>query len=211
MVGSWAASVYTFSQTSVADDVLLGPIVDPSDIDLNNLNEMNAACARKVTDVEMVKLMIEYQIETNSSLFDSWKYAVQTVYLDPFEILAGHPFAYNQLTVQEIKRKNPTLQNVSFVTSKACCGRGSGKKEVVCRPISLIASTMVGPSTAAPFTTARQNFSFLEVTPVGAGLLYSRDLVFTNATGCESAYRVGGVVEPFAFGAAGVSPANGLR
>lgn len=57
--GSWATIVYSYKQTDVKDSVFLGPILFPSEITLERLQEMSPDCARSLTDCDFVKVTLE--------------------------------------------------------------------------------------------------------------------------------------------------------
>ena len=105
--GSWASSVFSFSQhRDISDDELLGGILQPSELSSDKLSEMSPACMRSfVADNGILRMIngnftntfmccytfvhsygTEFFIALNDSvvttLADAWTLAVQQIYLD---------------------------------------------------------------------------------------------------------------------------------
>ena len=197
--GSWATAVYTYAQTNVSDSVLLGPIIAPNMISTANLQEMDANCARRVTNADMPDIMLTHYLNSNDSLFESWEYGVQTVYLDPFGIPDGIPFSQDINTVRKIKERNhPLLKDVEFMLPRSSARMGPTVKD---RPIPLIAATLVGPLHMGAIEEENRNYTLFEMTSLSAGVAYSLNITYTRLSDQIKQKRevtVGGLLEPFA-------------
>ena len=66
---------------------------------------------------------------------------VQQVYLDPF---GGHPFSFDEASVNDIKSRNPSLVNTDFMLPR------QRSAEVDSRPLPLMGATLVGPLSMEP-------------------------------------------------------------
>jgi hypothetical protein len=134
--GSWATLAYTFSQLNVSEQTLLGKILLPEELTLDNLKIMDSQCLRSVTAVDFVGLALHALKDgIVPSLADSWAYATQKTYFEPFGITAGAPLSWDAKTVADIKSRNPLLKDVQFVVP------GNSK-----RPFPMVGTAIVGPS-----------------------------------------------------------------
>jgi len=213
--GSWATSVYSYAQTDVPDDVMLGPIVAPSDIVYDQLHEMDPLCVRAYTNScigEIAIMAIKNDVPGVDKLADGWAYGVQTEYLDPVGITAGAHWSWNEASVADIKRRNPSLKDEKFLLPAKPT-----------RPFMVLGSAAVGPADHAPYPTKAHNFTMIELTPLYVGNAYSMDvdyqdgnkLVHTEHIHKPETLTIGGYVETFGFGrsgdAKGSAPLVGLK
>jgi hypothetical protein len=116
--GSWATITYGYSQIE-DDSVLLGPITDPSAITREGLSEMNEQCARGFT-TPLVLLRIFQDIFTKeaSDVGDAYADVLSATYFEPVGINRDTLFSWNENTVSDIKSRNPSLANETFITPK---------------------------------------------------------------------------------------------
>ena len=193
--GGWLSTVYTYSQLSVTDDVLLGPIVSPEELSRDRLNIINADCARSFADRNITRDTLKYWLTGKYALSDAWGQAVADAYLHPAGILDGRRFSVDDETVADIKRRNPTLEDSEFYLPRS--------KD---RPFYIVGSTIVGPVAGAPFKADRHNFTMLEITPLYIGQMQALDVRYTYNEGViftrSTTRHIGGAIEPFAFGGA---------
>lgn len=95
----------------------------PEDITNKNLSLMSTKCARSFPNQT-------FAITSYDNLFEKWNEGIQRVYLDPAGIPRYTPFSYNQDTIKDIKKRNPHLENVSFISLKQKSHGVDGKKKV---------------------------------------------------------------------------------
>ena len=76
--GSWATSVYSYSQLNVSDDVLLGKLDEnPADITYDNLAIMDESCARKNTNMDYNALFKELILSNpTKTAYDLWQSSI---------------------------------------------------------------------------------------------------------------------------------------
>lgn len=196
--GSWATVVASYYQNnSVSDEILYGPILQPQQIFLENISDMDPSCARSFTD--------NYK-EDDSLLYTGWLSAVQEIYFDPSGIFRWAPFTYNDETQSDIVQRNPTLADTTFMKVRGTDVSIEGIKQ---RPYPIIQSTLVGPTALLPWNSENRNYSLMEWTPLSAGVVYTRDVTFNPEKGTTQHSTVGGLVEPFVFNASD-APVIGL-
>lgn len=189
--GSWGVTVYTYYQYDfVNDSVMLGPIVFPSDITYDNLNDCDINCVRRFPSSNYID---------NSALFSGWVDAVQAIYLNTSGISTNVPFSYNNDTVSDIKKRNPSLADTEFYIQ-----RGNNDKKIPgidTRPVLIVQATMDGPFNHMPWDPSNRNYSQLEWTPFTAGITYTKNIVYNGKeenSSYHSIQTIGGYVEPFA-------------
>ena len=117
----------------------------PDQMTSENLKEMNTTCARSFVNKDMSALAL-YALETGaaSDLADAWVYACHDVYMAPVGVSRGTLFSYSQENVDNIKRRNPSLETVEFLLPKDAS-----------RPFPVIGATLVGPTAGAPYFNNR--------------------------------------------------------
>ena len=218
--GSWATSVYSFHQNeTLSDDELLGAIISPKDIIYSDLSIMSKNCARSYTNVETIhtRAMKGIAIDKTSSTklnddsddvtFAMWSEAVQTTFLDPAGITRGIPFSYDSVSVEDIKKRNPQLNETDFLVVR----KESKIHGIASRPLPMMGTTLVGPTTDLPYTPTNRDYSILEITPLSVGVLQSRVHTYGSTN-----HTIGGLIEPYAFGGeeapvTGMSPDVGME
>jgi hypothetical protein len=218
---------YTYSQLNISDDILLGPIVQPADITYSNLQtDMQPQCLRTLTNVSFSAVLRKHEdrirrkrLAGNSGSADpymdddddgisfaAWKAAVHEIYLAPVDVPTNVPFTWNRHTEADILKRNPNLfaQSTTATTFILPTSEVVGDTPGVDRrPFPIVAWTLIGPSTIAPFTPANRNYSFVESTPLATGVMGSRNSVsFTKLdnTASSKTVTIGGLVESFTFG-----------
>lgn len=200
--GSWATVVYSFKQVDVNDAEFLGPILLPSELSMDKLEEMSPRCARALTDCDFVKVTLDAVKDgTVDTLAEGWAYATQKLYFEPVGIRAEVPFSWNAATVADIRARNPSLDDVEFMLPADTS-----------RPFPLIGAGIVGPDEGAGYAYPDRNMTFLEMSPLYVGQMRSLSVGYKYHKSLRTHYKtVGGFVETFAFGLSGQGPVLGLR
>ena len=189
---SWALVPLLFATNAPDTGELLGlPIVAPSALSKEVLASMSPRCARSFAQPSIVAAFEESLkargafSDPLSAVADSWTDTVQRLFLDPVGIPRGARFSWTAATVADIKARNHTLQNATFLLPAGDW------------PFPLIAATLVGPVAFGPYGPRYHNFTRFEFSPQYVGQLHVRDVSYQ----AKSA-KVGGAIEPFAFEAA---------
>lgn len=113
--GSWATVVFTYYQKdNITDDEMLGKVILPGDIVYQDLQYMSEGCVRSYTSTPYF---------LSGLAFSDWMDAVQAIYFTPAGITRGTPYSYDPKTVADIKSRNPSLINTTFLLIR---GTGSG-------------------------------------------------------------------------------------
>ena len=201
--GSWATITYGYSQIE-DDSVLLGPITDPSAITREGLSEMNEQCARGfTTPLVMLRTFQDIFTKEASDVGDAYADVLSATYFEPVGINRDTLFSWNEATVSDIKSRNPSLANETFITPK----KG--------RPYPLVAATYVGPSEFAPYRTPNANWTYFEMSPLYMGQMFERNVTYHHERLLKrrrhyTQTTFGGAVESFAIGREGSqAPATG--
>lgn len=161
---------------------------------------MDPSCVRGLTNVNFVGMgMDAIKNGIVEGMADAWCYSTQETYYEPVGIKRATRFSWNEATVEDIKKRNPSLQNEIFLlpTNKN-------------RPYPLVGSAIVGPNAGAPYSYDTRNFSMIEFTPLYVGHMRSLDVSYNYHLGIKHTKRVGGAVETFAFPKYGAAPSVGL-
>ena len=195
---------YSFAANGASDEVLLGPILDPSEFSLEKLQEMNPQCMRAVTNGNFVPAMLQKMKETNIGIGEGWINQVQAVYMDPLGIKGQQPVAWNAQHANDIRTRNPSLGDADFTMPTN-----------VQRPFPIVGSTIVGPDAGAPYSSSgdgggNRNFTMFEMSPLYVGSLLTTDVEYKYSKGMKHTIRVGGAIESFAYNRHGTAPASGL-
>eukprot|EP01034_Spumella_vulgaris_P026327 gene26327-32893_t len=197
--GTWATIMYTYAQ-GVNDATYLPPIVNPEDITYSNLNDMTSDCALGYASADVAGdaalALLQPDISTAS---DAFAYALSKDFLENVGIQKGVRFSWNQATVNSIKTRNPALSAAPFILPTNTN-----------RPFPVIGTTLVGPTIASPFSDNNHNLTMIEITPLYVGQMKTQDVRYNYGTNSHTVIRVGGVIEPFAFGRSGDAPTVGL-
>ena len=95
---------------------------------------------------------------TVKGMADAWCHSTQETYYEPVGIKRSTRFSWNQATVNDIKKRNPSLKNEIFLlpTNKN-------------RPFPIVGTAIVGPNEGAPYSYDTRNFSLIEFTPLYVG------------------------------------------
>jgi len=223
--GSWATAVYSYSQLPVTDKVLLGEIPLPENIVYDDLSIMNATCARGFTnyDYSSSESSSSYHRHLTNAVqnaaFKSWTASISKIYLEPCGVQRGKPFTWSEDSFAAIQKLNPTYVNLeSFYLPRSSLPdvklsrhkyaryeKSKGQIDPVdvdARPFPIVAFTLIGPQTIAPYTVSNRNYSLVEVSPIATGVLYTRDAVEYKADNAsvQSSMVVGGLIDTYAYG-----------
>ncbi len=128
---------------------------------------MDPSCARGLTDVNFVGMGYEaIKNGTVTGMADAWCYSTQQTYFEPVGIKSNTRFSWNQATVDDIKKRNPSLKDAEFLlpTNKD-------------RPFPIVGSAIVGPNAGAPYSYDTRNFSLVEFTPIYTGHMRTRKII----------------------------------
>jgi hypothetical protein len=161
---------------------------------------MDPSCVRGLTNVNFVGMGYQAVKEgLVEGMADAWCYSTQQTYYEPVGITSATRFSWNEAVVNDIKARNPSLQNEPFLlpTNKD-------------RPFPLVGSAIIGPNQGAPYSYETRNFSMIEFTPLYVGHMRTLDISSKYHLGVKHTQRVGGVVETFAYPKYGQAPKNGL-
>eukprot|EP01031_Cornospumella_fuschlensis_P041033 gene41033-50056_t len=200
--GAWATMVYTYAQHSSDDNVLLGPILQPSEITVDKLNQMDPRCVRSFTAKNLTLVALNaYSKGEVPDIFSAWAYGVQTLYLEPAQIKQNVFFSWNDATVNEIVGRNSrSLSKSDFI-----------KPLRADKPFPIIGTAVMGPAAGAPYGPKNQNYTLLEITPLYVGQMKTQDVEYAySPLGIKHTRRVGGLIEPFAFTVHGKAPVFAL-
>ena len=197
--GAWATTTYTFAQIK-DDNILLGDILYPEDITQEKLEIMDPLCARSFASANLTLIALKaYKDKIVPDLAAAWAYGVTKTYLEPAGILREKLFSWNAETVSDILKRNRQFKADDFQTPVNAN-----------RAFSIIGSTLVGPSTGAPWMANNQNYTLIEFTPMYVGQMKNLDVEYKYSMGITHTKRVGGVIEAFAFARNGTAPLIGI-
>lgn len=200
--GAWATTVFNYAQNNVSDAELLGSIVEPQSIRYSDLQEMSPNCARGFASKNLTLIGLKALIDgTVSTVQDAWIYGVHETYMAPAGIKHGDYFSLNKDTVDDIKKRNPSLAEENFLLPASSN-----------RPYMIIGTSLEGPSSLGPYLPETQNYTMIELTPLYVGQMKAQEVTYTSQKGLSRTRHVGGVVESFAFSTEGsVGPTSFLE
>lgn len=201
--GAWATMTYSFDNSGVSDDILLGSVAPPEKISRIGLNIMDSRCARSFASSNLTLIALKaWKDKQVDNFAGAWAHGVQTTYFDPVNIATDAPFTWNQDTLNDIVKRNPSLKDTKFMMPKAG------------RPFPLIGTTMSGPLDYAPYNEKNHNMTLLEITPLYVGQMHGMTVQYTDGSGLVKrthSRTVGGAVEPIGVSRCGsASPSMGL-
>ncbi len=212
--GSWATHAFAFYQRGRApgvaasdDEFLCGDPVPPANLTRGRLDVVSATCARAIaTSLFQQADDDDDQTKTEGTVADLAIWGLWTSTLKKCGVPLGGSFTLDNATLADILRRNPSLSRDAFVLPS-----GSPAEH----PFPVIGTALLGPYRLEPFTAGAraQQWRMLEITPLYVGQPHTSEQVtyvplLPWAAGPRTA-RVGGLVEPFAFGGA-AAPAVGL-
>lgn len=200
--GAWFTMCYTFSKENVSDATLLGPILNPENFTREELQVMDPRCMRRVTNGSFVPAMLQDMKENHVGMAEAWVNRVQSVYMEPLGIERHMPIAWSQEQVDDIRARNPSLQDRAFALPASSS-----------RPFPIVGSTLVGPGAGAPYTVgedSNRNLSMLEMSPLYFGAMNTRRIDYHYKHGLTHTRTVGGAVEPYALTRTAPGASTGL-
>jgi hypothetical protein len=152
--GSWATAAYTYVKSEVKDDqILLGRIVYPADIEYDALTKLDYDCLRRLPTANFYGIMLKNELGQVSP--DMWIDSISEVFLEPIGVKRGTYYAYSDEEVQDIKRRNPSLEDAVF---------NLPAKEA--RPFMILGASIIGPNSnhRTVYGTGDQNYTLMEMT-----------------------------------------------
>lgn len=200
--GAWATITFTFVQNVTDDEIFLGKIVPPAQINYDELKEMDPACARSLPYKELTLIALQaIKDKTVDNVAAAWSYAVSKTYLEPMGIRPNVRFSWSKDTVSDIKGRNADLVDAQFTIPVNAN-----------RPFPVIGTALVGPIDGAPYTSKTQNYTLLEITPLYVGTMKNLEVQYKyKSIGRVHTKHIGGAIEPFAFPrTGGGAPSHGL-
>ena len=135
--GSWASSVYTYSQHA-SDEEFLGDIVPPENITRAGLKSMPAECARKAPGANNFDTIFLSKLLSDGA-DQAWLAAVGEVFLTANGIDPTALFTLNAATLADIRARNPALANQTFLLPHAG------------RPFLVLGTAFLGPVSMTPY------------------------------------------------------------
>jgi len=201
---SWANAAFTYlqpSQLGLSEGEFLGEILDPSELTLQVLKQLDMRSGRAAP----VKTNLFYLLG-HMTLFSHihprfiYGEALQKVFLSHAGIPPYSQISWSPNILAKQKAKNhDALNNTTFIFP--CEGQDGCQK-----PFAVLNAAVLGPLLAAPYTTATDNYVPIEFTSLYVGSPQHHDLEYTTK-GKKGQTRlvnftVGGLIETFAFGGA---------
>ena len=193
--GAWATTVFTFASRDAGfapdDDTLLGSIISPSKLQLADLRELNATCARSAATANFVAKVAGGIL--SHGLDGAWLNAVEDIYLRAFGIDPGAYTAWSATTIADAIARNPSL---------AAAGARFVIPRDASRPLPILSAALLGPKAMVPFALASRAYTTLEVSALAAGVPLVQNVTYTRKTSIIRAKteqrQIGGLVEPWA-------------
>lgn len=183
--GAWFSTIFDYAPTGISDATLLGPILNPTEITLQNLAEIDPQCIAaplvQLTSNNLTTVKTNFMLGVTQSETQAFNrvYArlLNEFMLKPFHLDDPHTFfTLDRDAVERIMTHNPTLKPGNFYTMRPD------------RPFLI-----VGAMHAYPLDETQVSRLF-EYTPLYSGT----PQLFTGA-GIDGTDIGGGYVESFAF------------
>ncbi|MGB0388775.1 MAG: hypothetical protein ACPGWR_28480 [Ardenticatenaceae bacterium] len=183
--GGWFGTIFTYASTDFDDATLLGPILEPEEITIENLSQINphmiTAPITTMTDSNLLSVTRDIMrgiILSDTAAFNRFfSRMLNDTLLKPFQLDDHHKFfTLDDEAVRDIISRNPSLKPEHFYTARPN------------RPYLICGSTHVYPP--GPDQVLRP----FEFTP-----LYSGMAEFFQDAGHEGVHLGGGYIESFAF------------
>ncbi len=183
--GAWFGTVFSYAPTTISDTTLLGAVIEPEAITLDNLAMLDpqygaAAFARFSTEqVGTIKtgMMVEIGRYATPPFNRLYSRTLNEFLLKPFALDDPHKlFTLDQTAVAEITARNPQLQPADFYTMRPD------------RPYLIAGAVQAHP------VGADQRLRMVEMTPLYTGLPQA-----FPGEGADGLDIGGGYVESFAF------------
>jgi hypothetical protein len=162
---------------------------------------MKYECIRRFASANLGMIAMEKlgSGEANS-IAEAWYSAIQLMYLDPVGIAPNQRFSWSQATVNDIKRRNPSLEHEEFIIPANDSW-----------PFLYVGITLVGPTKYAPYGKNNHNYSRIDITPLYIGQMKTTDIIYKYFFNLlKKVVRIGGLVESFAFAPTGLGSSGGL-
>ncbi|MEM6722008.1 MAG: hypothetical protein AAF611_21955 [Bacteroidota bacterium] len=202
--GSWASTIFTYYQEGAAsDEQLLGTIMAPEKITLDNLNQMPKGFMGEVITKSLFDNLFErlgLDLISHGILQEMdfiWIDGIGHTYLKPFGLYdPKHPkyFTLNEIIRDDIIKRNPKLDASDFIMVHS-------RKGDIKRPFLVVNSSVLGPNKDLPIRNP-ENLSVFNYTPLYIGSNVALDVTDKELISKREVNFLtgGGFIEPFGFG-----------
>jgi hypothetical protein len=210
--GSWASTIFTYYQEGAAnDEQLLGKIMAPNEITLDNLQVMPKGFMGEVITKSLFDNLFErlgLDLISHGILQEMdfiWIDGVGHTYLKPFGLYDPKKpkyFTLNETIRDDIIKRNPKLNASDFITVHSQEGD-------IKRPFLVVNSSVLAPKKDLPIRNP-ENLSVFNYTPLYVGSnqplnVTDKELIFGKTINFNTG---GGFIEPFGFGSKVLSSQN---
>ncbi|MEM6685670.1 MAG: hypothetical protein AAF617_07775 [Bacteroidota bacterium] len=202
--GSWASTIFTYYQEGAASDKqLLGTIMAPDKITLDNLNQMpkgfmGEVITKSLFDDLFKRLgldLISHGILQEMDFI--WIDGIGHTYLKPFGLYDPKKpkyFTLNEIIRDDIIKRNPKLDASDFIMVHS-------REGDIKRPFLVVNSSVLAPKKYLPIRNP-ENLSVFNYTPLYVGSntalnVTDKELIFGKTINFNTG---GGFIEPFGFG-----------
>lgn len=185
--GTWFGTLFNYAPNSISDSELLGPVIDPGDITLNNINSIDSNCIGSpllaLTNSQIARWLGVYYAEYQLGWLPFnriYSRVLNSILLGPFNLNSTYTFfSLDEAAIQNILKNNPNLTQSNFYPVRPD------------RPYFIAGATQIYP------TDENEVMRHFEYTPlyVGTPQLFSGE-------GQDGADIGGGFVQSFAFDSA---------
>ena len=186
-------TIHSTSDISASNDQeLLGNITAPNEITETNLNFIAPNCLRGSVSENVLSNFVKQWVKNGFHFHKAFIGGIHQNYLLRSGIPAPYEkvpklFSYDQATVDDIKQRNPSLQNDFIVPAPG-------------RPVMAIGFTLLGPSKLIPFDKYNRTYTVLEMNPFFIGRPDTSVYTYVSDNKKDTASAiVGGMIESFAF------------
>ena len=186
--GSWATAAFSYARlnASYTEADLLDAYTPPQNLTVAGLKKMPASARRAVTRTFDSHILEKW---VTMPLSKAWNEVMWANFLEPLGVEADASIALDNASAAATRSRNPAfLGSTPFVWPRAN------------RPFPIITASLLGPADLEPFEQDQRRYAAVEMTPLYAGVIHSRNLSFVSAhKGRTRTCAVGGVVQPWAF------------
>lgn len=192
--GSWVSVPFTYYQSGAKnDEELLGTIIPADKLTLDGMDLVSPSFLAGAANRSLLDTIISHVSTT--SYDNLWIEGVKRCYMAPFGLLEDKFYSWNDSTVADICKRNPSLTPDQFITVHNNQGDAH-------RPYLVVNSCIVGPYDLGPFSNP-EPLSVFNYTPLYNGSLVLNTPKYISEISKDVNYRTigGGFIESFAYGA----------